>query len=63
MNYVDTIELELISSEFFIKNINFRDSIAKPCNGLYDKGYIDISTSAIFGNIVDELRFSNYIPE
>lgn len=63
MNYVDTIELELVGTECFVKNINFRESIAKPCNELYDKGYIDRPTPAIFGNIVGELRFSNYIPE
>ena len=63
MNYVDTIELDLVGAECFVKNINFRESIAKPCNELYDKGYIDRPTPAIFGNIVGELRFSNYIPE
>ena len=63
MNYVDTIELELVGTECFVKNINFRESIAKPCNELYDKGYIDRPTPAIFGNVVGELRFSNYIPE
>ena len=63
MNYVDTNELELVGTECFVKNINFRESIAKPCNELYDKGYIDRPTPAIFGNIVGELRFSNYIPE
>lgn len=63
MNYVDTIELELVGSECFVKNINFRESIAKPCNELYDKGYIDRPTPAIFGNVVGELRFSNYLPE
>lgn len=63
MNYVDTIELELVGTECLVKNINFRESIAKPCNELYDKGYIDRPIPAIFGNIVGELRFSNYIPE
>lgn len=63
MNYVDTIELELVGTECFVKNINFRESIAKPCNELYDKGYIDRPTPAIFGNVVGELRFSNYLPE
>ena len=63
MNYVDTIELELVETECFVKNINFRESIAKPCNELYDKGYIDRPTPAIFGSVVGELRFSNYLPE
>lgn len=63
MNYIDTIELELVGTECFVRNINFRESIAKPCNELYDKGYIDRPTPAIFGNVVGELRFSNYLPE
>ena len=63
MNYVDTIELELVGKECFVKKINFRESIAKPCNELYDKGYIDRPTPAVFGNVVGELRFSNYLPE
>lgn len=63
MNYVDTIELELVGNECFVKNINFRESIAKPCNELYDNGYIDRPTPAIIGNVVGELRFSNYLPE
>ena len=28
-----------------------------------DKGYIDVKTPALFGNLVGELRFSNYLPE
>ena len=63
MNYVDTIELELVEKEYFVKNINFRESITKPCNELYDKGYIDRPTPAVFGNVVGELRLSNYLPE
>lgn len=32
MRYVDSIELEQIKNEIFVKNVNFRESISKPCN-------------------------------
>lgn len=57
------LNLNQLVLNVLLKNINFRESIAKPCNELYDKGYIDRPTPAIFGNVVGELRFSNYIPE
>ena len=41
MKYVDDIELTLVGSEVVVKQINFRDSICKPCQELYDNGYID----------------------
>ena len=41
MKYVDEIKLAFIGSEVIVKEINFRDSICKPCQELYDKGYID----------------------
>src|SRR5699024_10582766 len=41
MKYVDDIELELIGNEVSVKQINFRESICKPCQELFDKGYID----------------------
>lgn len=63
MNYVDSIELLSVGTECFVNKINFRESIAKPCNELFDKGYIDRPTPALFGNLVGELRFSNYLPE
>ena len=62
MKYVDDIELTLIGNEIVVKQINFRDSIIKPCNELVDNGYIDIYKPTMFGNIVGTLRFSNYLP-
>lgn len=47
----------------YVDKILFRESICKPCNELVEKGYIDIKSPALFGNIVGELRFSNYLPE
>ena len=63
MKYVDDIELELISNEVSVKQINFRESICKPCQELFDNGYIDTTKPAIFGNVLGNIRFSNYLPE
>ena len=63
MKYVDDIELELIDNEVSVKQINFRESICKPCQELFDKGYIDTTKPAIFGNVLGNIRFSNYLPE
>ena len=41
MKYVDDIELALVGKEVVVKQINFRESICKPCQELYDDGYID----------------------
>ena len=63
MKYVDEIELELIGKQISVKQINFRESICKPYQQLYDDGYIDTNKPAIFGNVVGNIRFSNYLPE
>ena len=63
MRYVDNIELELIGKEVVVKQINFRESICKPCRELFESGYIDTTKPAIFGNIVGNIRFSNYLPK
>ena len=63
MHYVDEIELDSIGKTIIVENIKFRESIYKPCNELFEKGYIDVKSPAIFGNIVGTLRFSNYLPE
>ena len=63
MRYVDDIELALIGSEVIVKQINFRDSICKPCQELYDNGYIDTTKPMLLGNVLGSVRFSNYLPE
>jgi site-specific DNA recombinase len=63
MKYVDDIELALVGNEVVVKQINFRESICKPCQELYDKGYIDTTKPAIFGNVLGNVRFSNYLAE
>ncbi len=63
MKYVDNIKLGILNNYIYVDNINFRESICKPCNELFDAGYIDVKTPVIFGNIVGQIRFSNYLPE
>ena len=63
MKYVDDIKLGILNNYIYVDNINFRESICKPYNELFDAGYIDVKTPVIFGNIVGQIRFSNYLPE
>ena len=63
MNYVDDIKLGIMHEYIYVANVNFRESICKPCNELFDAGYIDVKSPALFGNLVGHLRFSNYLPE
>ena len=63
MRYVEDIELALVGNEVVVKQINFRESICKPCQELFDKGYIDTTQPVIFGNVIGSVRFSNYLNE
>ena len=63
MKYVDDIKLGILNNYIYVDNINFRESICRPCNELFGAGYIDVKTPVIFGNIVGQIRFSNYLPE
>ena len=63
MRYVEDIELDIIGTVIAVKQINFRESICKPCQELFDKGYIDTTKPAIFGNVLGNVRFSNYLSE
>ena len=63
MKYVDDIELALVGNEVIVTQVNFRDSICKPCQELYDNGYIDTTKPMILGNVIGSVRFSNYLPE
>ena len=63
MKYIDDIELSLVGKEIVVNKINFRESICKPYQQLYNDGYIDTTKPAIFGNVVGNIRFSNYLPE
>ena len=63
MRYVEDIELDIIGTVIAVKQINFRESICKPCQELFDKGYIDTTKPMILGNVLGSVRFSNYLPE
>ena len=63
MRYVEDIELDIIGTVIVVKQINFRESICKPCQELFDKGYIDTTKPMILGNVLGSVRFSNYLPE
>ena len=63
MKYIDSIELALIGKEIVVKQINFRDSICKPYQELYENGYIDTIKPMILGNVLGSVRFSNYLSE
>ena len=63
MRYVENIELDIIGTVIAVKQINFRESICKPCQELFDKGYIDTTKPMILGNVLGSVRFSNYLPE
>lgn len=63
MNYIDEIKLYETSNHICkVDEIFFKESIAKPCNELYDAGYIDKKDYALMGNVVTKLRFSEYLP-
>ena len=63
MRYVEDIELDIIGTVIAVKQINFRESICKPYQELFDKGYIDTTKPMILGNVLGSVRFSNYLPE
>ena len=62
MRYVDEITLIKNNAGIKVDEIKFRESVCKPCNELFDKGYIDANVPALFGNIIGNVRFSNYLP-
>ena len=61
MNYIEDITLkETYHNKCEVANVNFRESLANPCNELYANGYIDRKDYVIFGNAIGTLRFSEY---
>ena len=63
MKYVDSVELELYGkNKVRLSEVYFRESMCKPCNDLYDAGYLAKRDYAILGNIGTKLRFSEYLP-
>ena len=61
MRYVEDIELDIIGTAIAVKQINFRESICKPFQELFDN--IDTTKPMILGNVLGSVRFSNYLPE
>ena len=63
MRYVNYVELEYYSkNKVRIGEVYFRESMCKPCNELYDAGFLAKTDYALLGNIVTKLRFSEYLP-
>lgn len=63
MRYVDNVELEYYgNNKVKLGEVFFRESMCKPCNNLYDAGYLDKKDYAILGNVGMKLRFSEYLP-
>ncbi len=61
MSYIQDITLtETSNGKCEVEYVKFRESIANTCNELYDKGFIDRTDYAIFGNIIGTLRYSEY---
>ena len=63
MKYVDDITLIEKNKVMIVDEVRFRESICHPFNELVSAGYIDVKTPTLFGNVVGQLRFSNYLPE
>ena len=63
MRYVDNVELTLCGkNKVKIGEVFFRESMCKPCNDLYEAGFLAKKDYAILGNIGMKLRFSEYLP-
>ena len=63
MRYVDYVELEYTNNKKIeLGEVYFRESMCKPCNELYDAGFLAKTNYAILGNILTKLRFSEYLP-
>ncbi len=63
MRYVDNVELTLCGkNRVKIGEVFFRESMCKPCNDLYDAGFLAKKDYAILGNLGMKLRFSEYLP-
>ena len=63
MRYVDSVELEYYgNNKIRLGEVFFRENICKPCNELYDSGYLDKKDYTLLGNIETKLRFSEYLP-
>ena len=63
MRYVDYVELEYgLYNKIRLGEVFFRESVCKPCNELYDAGYLDRKDYGLIGNVITKLRISQYLP-
>ena len=64
MNYVEEITLKQINNKLCIVDfVRFRESVANSMNDLYRNGFLDKNETAVFGNVVGSIRFSEYRDE
>lgn len=63
MNYIDNITLKQEKDNYVVDKINFRESITKPFNELFDKGFIDGKYEAKYGDVKGTIRYSEYLPD
>ena len=64
MNYVEEITLKQINSKLCVVDfVRFRESVANSMNDLYRNGFLDKNETAVFGNVVGSIRFSEYRDE
>ena len=59
MTYINNITLKQDKDNYIVDKINFRESITKPFNELFDNGFIDTK----YGDIKGTIRFSEYLPD
>ena len=60
---IDFINKIKLNKEYKERTKTWKDYTCKPCQELFDKGYIDTTKPAIFGNVLGNIRFSNYLDE
>ena len=64
MNYVEEITLKQVNNKLCIVDfVRFRESVANSMNDLYRNGFLDKNETAVFGNVIGSIRFSEYRDE
>ena len=64
MNYVEEITLKQFNNKLCVVDfVRFRKSVANSMNDLYRNGFLDKNETAVFGNVIGSIRFSEYKDE
>ena len=64
MNYVEEITLKQFNNKLCVVDfVRFRESVANSMNDLYRNGFLDKNETAVFGNVIGSIRFSEYKDE